>query len=50
MNQVRPAAGITPTNHKKAMGKVNMDVKLKDTAQEPNTNKFNAIETANQLS
>jgi hypothetical protein len=50
MNQVRPAAGITPTNHKKAMGKVNMDVKLKDTAQETNTNKFNPIETANQLS
>lgn len=50
MNQVRQAAGVTPTNHKKAMGKVNMDVKLKDTAQEVDTNKFNPIETANQLS
>jgi hypothetical protein len=50
MNQVRQAANISRSNHKKAMSKVNMDVKLKDTAQETNTNKFNPIETANQLS
>ena len=46
MNQVRPAAGITPTQHKKAMGKINMEIPIGETAFQ----KFNEIEIANQLS
>jgi len=44
MNQVRPAAGITRSNHKKAMDQINIETPIDETAQ------FNEIEIANQLS